>query len=110
MVKACCAHAAALGDWIAAAPGFELLAPVKLNVVIFRALAPEGRDPSAFNKALLAEVNANGRVFMTPGEFAGNGGIRAAFTNWMTDGSDLPVITDALHAAWRETKDQTEEN
>jgi glutamate/tyrosine decarboxylase-like PLP-dependent enzyme len=106
VVKSCCAHASALGAWIEAAPEFELLAPVKLNVVIFRPLAPEGRDPSAFNKALLARLNADGKAFMTPGQFAGNQGIRAAFTNWMTDGTDLPIITEALRAAWQETDEQ----
>jgi len=45
---------------------------------------------------------------MTPGEFAGRKGIRAAFTNWMTDKGDVSLVTEALRDAWRETKDQAE--
>ncbi len=110
VVKSCCAHAAALGAWIEGTSQFELLAPVKLNVVIFRPLVPEGRDPAAFNKALLSRLNAEGKAFMTPGEFAGKEGIRAAFTNWMTDEADLPIITKALQAAWYETDNQGKGN
>jgi glutamate/tyrosine decarboxylase-like PLP-dependent enzyme len=108
VVESCCAHAGALGEWIGGTPEFELLAPVNLNVVIFCAVAPEGRDAAAFNKALLARLNAGGKAFMTPGEFAGRKGIRAAFTNWMTDKGDVSLVTEALREAWRETKDQAE--
>ena len=99
MVQSCCRHARSLGAWIEESSDYELLAPVRLNVVAFRGLAFGSSDPDAFNRDLLARINATGKVFMTPGAFGGKSGIRAAFSNWSTQDEDLQIITAALREA-----------
>ena len=49
---------------------------------------------------VMAEVNKSGDVYLTPGKFNGNAGIRAAFSNWMTTLSDVAVVTNALDKAY----------
>lgn len=48
-------------DWVSADPRFELAAPATLNLVCFR--LREGGD--AANQALLAKLNASGRLYLT---------------------------------------------
>ncbi len=96
VVRANCAQARRLADWIETAPGFELLHPVALNVVCFRAVPPEGVDGRAFNEAVRAAVNAGGTAFLTPGAMQGVAGQRAAFSNWMTTAADVDALCAAL--------------
>ncbi len=95
VVAECCACAASLGAWITDHPDLELLAPVSLNVVIFRlgdALVA-GRDQGDVTRRFLAAVAAGGDLFLTPGAMGGQDGVRAAFSNWRTSvGDDLPLI------------------
>ena len=98
IVRANCAFAEQLGDWIEASGDFELLCPVKLNVVTFRARF-EGADSDAKNAALLRSLNRSGKVFCTPGAMNGNGGIRAAISNWRTADGDLDITINALSEA-----------
>jgi aromatic-L-amino-acid decarboxylase len=58
--------------WVEASADFELLAPVPLNTVCFRFHpgrrgkdAPAERELERLNKALLDEVNASGRIYIT---------------------------------------------
>ena len=99
MVESCCRHARNLGAWIEQSEDYELLAPVRLNVVAFRGVPPQSEDPAAFNRELLSRLNTGGKVYMTPGAFGGKDGIRAAFSNWSTDDGDLEVIIAALQEA-----------
>jgi glutamate/tyrosine decarboxylase-like PLP-dependent enzyme len=98
LVRASCDHAAALGAWIEASPWFELLAPVRLNVVCFapRAGGAAGRD------RVLDLVRRGGRAFLTPTEFGGRPAMRAAFSNWSTEPHDVGIVTEALAAAGAE--------
>lgn len=92
------AQAAVFARVIADSLDFELLAPTSLNVVCFRGLPPNGvEDADAWNKRLLERINAEGTVFMTPGAYGGKGGIRAAFSNWMTREVDVERILAAIH-------------
>ena len=100
-VESCCRHARTLGAWIERSEDYELLAPVRLNVVAFRGVPPQSADPATFNSELLSRLNAGGKVFMTPGAFGGKKGIRAAFSNWSTDDGDLETIIRALREARR---------
>jgi len=47
----------------------------------------------------LAAMQADGRAFMTPTTFRGQAAVRAAFVNWSTRATDLPVIVAAVHDA-----------
>ncbi len=94
MVERCCALARALGDFVSASPHFELLAPVRLNIVCFAL-----RDGDAARRdRLLAALQADGRVFLTPTVYQGRPGLRAAFSNWRTGEADLALVTQALEA------------
>lgn len=95
VVRRCCELAEALGERVAAHPELELLAPVRLNVVCF---APRDRS-AARRDDILAQLLADGRVYLTPTELDGRPAIRAAFVNWRTDAADLERIVAALDAA-----------
>jgi glutamate/tyrosine decarboxylase-like PLP-dependent enzyme len=92
-----CRQAACLAAWIEASPDYELLSPCKLNVVTFKP-----RVDDAEVGQILQRINKSGKVFMTPGEWQGNSGIRAAFSNWRTTQADVEIICDVLNTAMRE--------
>jgi glutamate/tyrosine decarboxylase-like PLP-dependent enzyme len=73
-------------------PHFELLAPVRLNIVCFtlRGVNPAQRD------SFLERLKEDGRVLLTPTFLAGKPAIRAAFVNWSTSEQDIPLILNAL--------------
>jgi glutamate/tyrosine decarboxylase-like PLP-dependent enzyme len=95
IVERTCALAESLGEWINASPHFELLAPVRLNIVCF---ALSGATPER-NQQLLRNIEADGRTFLTPTHFAEKPALRAAFSNWRTPEADLATIQAALQAA-----------
>ncbi len=89
----------ALGDWIEASAHFRLLAPVRLNCVCFTLTSAEIDVPSSAQiNQFLHDLQADGRVFMTPTVYDGTPGIRAAISNWQTQDKDLAITTDALEA------------
>ncbi|MBV8046091.1 MAG: aspartate aminotransferase family protein [Paludibacterium sp.] len=88
-VEANCDQAARLAAWLEASADFELLKTPKLNVVVFRPVRGEAQ-------ALLQQLNAGGEVFMTPGQWRGKAGIRAAFSNWRTTDADVERVCRAL--------------
>ena len=98
MVERTCDLAAELGDRISGLEGYELLAPVRLNIVLFRGVLGDDETSNHRQKALMEAVNGTGRVFLTPGLFDGRQGMRAAFSNWMTQSDDIGIIADALEA------------
>jgi glutamate/tyrosine decarboxylase-like PLP-dependent enzyme len=92
LVERNCQAARALGAWLEGDTRFELLAPVRLNIVCFalsHGAAPE-RD------AFLRTLATDGRVFMTPTVHQGRPGVRAAFSNWSTEMADVEIICAAL--------------
>ncbi|NMM44376.1 aspartate aminotransferase family protein [Rhodospirillaceae bacterium KN72] len=97
IVRNNCRQAGLLAAWVERTDGFELLAPTSLNIVCFRGVPPDGHsDPDGWNRALLSAINDTGLVYLTPGAYGGKGGIRAAFSNWMTRDDDLDAVTRAL--------------
>ncbi|MHA1538746.1 MAG: pyridoxal-dependent decarboxylase [Alphaproteobacteria bacterium] len=100
VVRANCAQAARLAEWIETAPGFTLLGPARLNVVVLSVSEDDGAPASAArNGALLAALARGGKVLATPGAVGEQAGIRMCFSNWLTGDADLPVIFEALTAA-----------
>ena len=97
IIERTCALAESLGDWIQASAHFELLAPVRLNIVCFalRRATPEA------NRRFLRNLEADGRAFLTPTHYAGKPALRAAFSNWRTSAADLEIIREALLDAAR---------
>ncbi|CAK4075067.1 unnamed protein product [Aphanomyces euteiches] len=82
-----------LSGLLAADSRFEVLAPVHLNIVVFAVI---GTEDEASMHALLARVTAAGEIFLTPTVFDGKWAIRAAFSNWRTEVSEVERIFQAL--------------
>ncbi|WP_246480018.1 pyridoxal phosphate-dependent decarboxylase family protein [Motiliproteus sediminis] len=90
-----CAQAAKLASWIDQSAAYHLLAPCRLNVVVF---APATGESSAF----LHKLNLRGRVFLTPGVWKGKPAVRAAFSNWRTRNADVDILLQELAALARD--------
>jgi len=83
-----------VGAAVEAAPDFELLAPVKLNVVCFRyrPLDVAEADLDELNRRLGAAILADGRVFYGTTVYAGKVAFRPAISNWRTTEPDVDLI------------------
>jgi aromatic-L-amino-acid/L-tryptophan decarboxylase len=83
--------AALFEAWVAAEPGWEVVAPRPFSLVCFRR---EGSDEE--NEALLARVNASGEVFMSHTRLNGRYVLRLAVGNARTTAEDIGVAWDVL--------------
>ncbi|WP_250459503.1 pyridoxal phosphate-dependent decarboxylase family protein [Microbulbifer litoralis] len=90
-----CRQASRLAEWLDASPDYRLLAPCRLNVVVFRPERHAGVD------VWLQKLNATGEVFMTPGRWRGEAAVRAAFSNWSTGDADVQRVIELLREAGR---------
>ena len=82
-------------SWVAAEPGFELAAPVPLAIVAFRAVGSGSAEADdAFNERLLAEVNAQGPVFLSHSRIGGRYVLRLVVGNIRTE-------EEHVATAWR---------
>jgi aromatic-L-amino-acid decarboxylase len=88
-----CRLAQLFATWIAESPDWELLAPVPLSVVSFRAVRPshdnetdEDREArlDALNERLINAINASGAAFLTHTKLRGRFAIRLAVGNIRT--------------------------
>jgi aromatic-L-amino-acid decarboxylase len=91
--------------WVDASPDFERLAPSPLGLVCFRHRpadwpADEGRL-EAHNRALLARVNASGRVFLTHTMLGGRYAIRLAVGQRCTEQEHVALAWRLLQEAAR---------
>ena len=84
-----------LGQKIADSSHFELIAPVRLNVVCFTLHRADQARVTKFIHAL----RDGGEVFLTLTFLFGRPGIRAAFSNWRTNVHDLELVWKAMIAA-----------
>ncbi len=82
------------GAFIAESDSFELLAPVRLNNVCFTLSGAENQDKV---ENFLTNLNATGKVFMTPTVYNGRKGIRASFVNWRTSTADIELVITAMN-------------
>ena len=87
-----------LGRRIEGEADFELLAPVKLNIVCFRHRPPglAEEDLNAHNLDLGEAVLEDGRVFFGTTRYEGNVAFRPAIVNWRTTDGDVDLIVDVL--------------
>jgi aromatic-L-amino-acid/L-tryptophan decarboxylase len=95
------ALARAFAGWVEAEPGWELLAPVPLGLVVFRH-RPEGADEAAadaLNERILETVNAGGRVFLSHTRVRGRFALRVAVGNLRTDRARLEEAWALLRGA-----------
>lgn len=101
-LRAHCDLAREASRWIAATPGWELLAPVGMSVVCFRHIPDDLGDEAALerhNAAILDRVNASGRVFLSHTKLAGRYAIRIAIGNLRTERRHVEEAWTLLQAA-----------
>jgi glutamate/tyrosine decarboxylase-like PLP-dependent enzyme len=95
IVKRNVALARDLGERIKTSSSFQLLAPVRMNVVCFTLEKPNQENITAF----LERIRDEGKAFLTPTHYKGAPAIRAAFSNWRTTSDDLELIWQSLTRA-----------
>jgi aromatic-L-amino-acid/L-tryptophan decarboxylase len=90
------AQAAYLGRRVAEAPDLELLAPVALNVVCFRYVAPglHGAALDALNTELLTRLQESGVAAPSGTRVRGAYAIRCAITNHRSRMADFDLLLD----------------
>jgi glutamate/tyrosine decarboxylase-like PLP-dependent enzyme len=93
IVERCVALARDLGLRLDGSPRWQLLAPVRLNVVCFT-LA--GNVTQERIDALVDEIAADGTTFLTPTVYDGRPALRAAFSNWRTTAADVERVFGVL--------------
>lgn len=85
------AMAKAFGQYLENHTAFELLAPTRLNTVCFTI-----KDNQSQVAGFLNQLNATGKVFMTPTYYNNKKGIRAAFVNWQTSETDIEIVKNTM--------------
>jgi len=89
-----------LASWIEHSPDYELVYRCQMNVVLFRpncgGLNAEQSD--LFVAQRLEQINRDGRIFLSPGEWQGKKIIRAALSNWQTEHKDVDIAIQVLQA------------
>jgi aromatic-L-amino-acid decarboxylase len=92
--------ARALARWIEAEPGWEMMAPVPLALVVFR-YRPEGmadEAADAHNERIMAAVTATGRAFLSHTKLNGRIVLRLAIGN-------IRTTEDHVRATWELLKE-----
>lgn len=90
-------------SWIEADDQFELLAPVEMAVVCFRALcATTGEDLNELNRSLVRHVNSTGKAYLTHTTLGGDVALRIAVGNVLTTEHHLSEIFSDLKTSRRE--------
>ncbi|MFN2511666.1 MAG: aspartate aminotransferase family protein [Pyrinomonadaceae bacterium] len=86
-------------SWVESDPDFELLAPVHMGVVCFRAVYDEGLDKDSFlgeyntfNQAVVKTVNATGRAYITYTVLGEKVAMRIAIGNVLTTEQHLADV------------------
>jgi glutamate/tyrosine decarboxylase-like PLP-dependent enzyme len=98
LIDAHCAMARALGKRIARTPSLELLAPVSLNIICFRSVAP-GDDAAACdarNAAIAVALQESGFAVPSTTRVDGRLALRLNVMNHRTTAADLDATLDAI--------------
>jgi aromatic-L-amino-acid decarboxylase len=99
-----CRQAELLGRAVGSGPDLELLAPVSLNIVCFRYVAPGLDAPSldALNEAIVAELQLRGIAAPSTTRIRGVSAIRVNLTNHRTTTEDLGILVSAVRRIGKE--------
>ena len=96
--------AAYLGELVAEAKDFELLAPVELSICCFRYVPRAGMsDPelNELNERVMAAVQKGGRAYVSNATVNGRFALRACITNFRTTKADIEETIAAVRDAGR---------
>jgi glutamate/tyrosine decarboxylase-like PLP-dependent enzyme len=87
-----------LGELVAAAPELELAAPVTLNVVCFRFIAPrlDGEALDELNKTILVELQEQGIAVLSGTTIRGRFALRVGHTNHRTRRQDFDLLVSEV--------------
>ena len=95
--------AAYLGEIVATADDFELLAPVELSICCFRYVPPELRgndvELNRLNERIMAEVQKGGRAYLSNATVNGKFALRACITNFRTTKADIEQTVQVVRDA-----------
>ena len=95
--------ARAFRDWVERDPRFETAAPAPFSTVCFRAVPPEGGGPEdAWNRRLLAAVNARGRVFLSHTVLDGRFTLRLAIGSAWVREEDVTAARSELETVFED--------
>lgn len=94
IVERNCASARNLSERIGSSRHFQLLAPVRMNVVCFTLHGDASQDRI---EQYLIRLRNDGRVFLTATELGGIPAIRAAISNWRTQADDIEIAWQAMN-------------
>jgi glutamate/tyrosine decarboxylase-like PLP-dependent enzyme len=91
-------NAERFGQWVAAHPDLELLAPIHLNIVCFRLRDPrfDAAAGDSLNHALVTAIQQGGEAYVTGTRWRHRAAIRAAFDNWATGPADIDALQQAI--------------
>jgi len=89
----CCELARTLAQRVEAEPQLELLAPVALNIVCFRARGP---DADALNSEIVARLHEGGHPAPSLTTIGGRTAIRAAIVNHRTRREDVEALVEQV--------------
>jgi glutamate/tyrosine decarboxylase-like PLP-dependent enzyme len=92
LVERCCEAASRFGEAIAGLDGVELLNEVVLNQVLFRFETDERTDE------VLAEVQRDGRIWLSGTTWDGRKAIRVSVSNWQTGDEEIELAVDQFRA------------
>jgi glutamate/tyrosine decarboxylase-like PLP-dependent enzyme len=98
IVERCCDLAHALATRADSSQVIERVWPVRMNVACLTLRGDHSPERVA---AFLAQLRDDGQVFLTPGNFGGVAGFRAALVNWRTGEADLDRAWAAIESAAR---------
>jgi aromatic-L-amino-acid/L-tryptophan decarboxylase len=96
--------AAYLGELVAEAKDFELLAPVELSICCFRYVPRAGMsdpDLNELNERVMAAVQKGGRAYVSNATVNGRFALRACITNFRTTKADIEETIAAVREAGR---------
>ena len=100
-LRAHIALAQEFAGWVAAEPGWEIAAPHPLSVVCYRFVPPQRDDAAvdALNAAIMDDVNADGRIFISSTKLRGRTVLRLAIGNERTTRADVVLAWRIIRAA-----------
>jgi aromatic-L-amino-acid/L-tryptophan decarboxylase len=100
-LRAHIALAREFAGWVENEPDCEIAAPYPLSVVCFRFIAPDGDDAAADarNAAIMDDVNADGRIFISSTKLRGRTVLRLAIGNERTTREDVVLAWQIIRDA-----------
>ena len=99
LVERCCDLATRIADRLGEVAGAEVLNEVVLNQVLVRFQPPDGGDPDAHTRQVIARVQDDGTAWMGGTTWHGMAAMRISVSNWSTTEEDADRTVEAIRRA-----------